>query len=238
MRKRRAVYAAPEDRDDFTKGAYLVILDDSTAKDLPLNRERAFEKLFDQIDQGKPPFDCCFPNGIGEYDLIFIPKGEGLKTMTKNNQDNQLVQQEIEDIIQAASEVIELAGLKVDLAKAYRAAQQYKDLVAKIVAADGGHLSEEECKTASEKSFAKTIKALADAKVKVSQWYQNSSGKHELILNELNFTTEEITKAIAQENGKLKTEGNKSAESKAVLAVTEQDAKNQSKKSSLKTTEN
>ncbi|MGB7443988.1 MAG: hypothetical protein WA919_23230 [Coleofasciculaceae cyanobacterium] len=238
MRKRRAVYAAPEDRDDFTKGAYLVILDDSTAKDLPLNRERAFEKLFNQIDEGKPPFDCCFPNGIGEYDLIFIPKGEGLKTMTKNNQDEQLVQPETEDIIQAASEVIELAGLKVDLAKAYRTAQQYKDLVAKIVAADGGHLSEEECKTASDKGFAKTIKALAEAKVKVSQWYKQSAGKHELILNELNFTTEEITKAIAEENGKAKSSSNESPETEPLSVESGKERTNQSKKLTQETQEN
>ncbi|NEP01948.1 MAG: hypothetical protein F6K58_25490 [Symploca sp. SIO2E9] len=201
MSKRRAAYAAPEDKDDFSKGAYLIVLDNSLAKDTPFNRERAFEELLDKLDEGNPPFDSrfCFSNGLSEEDLIFISKKKDV-TMNKNNQDNQVTEQE--DIIVAANEVIELAALKVELAKAYRSAQQYKDLVSKIVALDGGHLSEEECKIASEKVFIKTIKALAEARVKVDKWYQTSSGLHELILNELTFATEEITKAIAQTNGK------------------------------------
>lgn len=234
MSKQRAAYAAPEDKDDFNKGAYLIVLDNSLTKDTPVNREHAFEKLLDKLDEGKPPFDSrfCFSNGLSEEDLIFIPQKKET-TMNKNNQDNQVTEQE--DIIVAANEVIELAALKVELAKAYRSAQQYKDLVSKIVALDGGHLSEEECKIASEKVFIKTIKALAEARVKVDKWYQTSSGLHELILNELTFATEEITKAIAETNGKSEVTEDKETEIKQLDNVEVETKKTQNKTTATKT---
>jgi hypothetical protein len=219
LSKRSAVYAAPEDRDNLTQGAYLIALRGVSARDTPRNRQRVLDHILDQLDRGLPPFeaDSCFPNGLSERDLIYIPQPEDFPMSHANSETLTLEQQ---DIVIAANEIIELAKLKVDLASAYRAAQQYKALVTKIVAVDGGHLTDEECQIVGDKGFVKSIKGIAEAKVKVSQWYQNASGKHELILNELNFLQEEIAEGLALENGKAQDPKPKATASKSVKLET------------------
>ncbi|NJN32321.1 MAG: hypothetical protein HC824_19260, partial [Synechococcales cyanobacterium RM1_1_8] len=178
-----------------------------------------------------PPSDDqdCFSNGLSEQDLIYIPSPPELE-MSKNVEmgkqpaaskstkqaapaepqaaspiaDSQAKQQAEQqaDILLAATEILELAKLKVALAQAYRDAQQYKELVFKVIDTEGGHLSEEECEVVSHKNFAKTIKGLAEARVKVSSWAETSSGNHGLILNELSFVEEEIVTALATAKSK------------------------------------
>ncbi len=132
-------------------------------------------------------------------------EAEGTVTRTSDRPPSSAdAASEAEAVILAANEILDLAKLRVALASAFREAQQYKDLVFKIVNDNAGHLSEEECEIVSQKNFAKSIRGLAEARVKITQWYENSSGNHELILNELSFMNEEIaeTLAIAEQNGK------------------------------------
>lgn len=213
MSKRNVIYAAPEDREDLSKGVYLIALKGASTKNTPANRQRVLDHVMEQLDQGIPPFDrdSCFPNGLSEKDLIYIAQHKET-TMSNPSPENLNVEQQ--DIIIAANEIIELAKLKVDLTKAYRTAQQYKALITKIVAVDGGHLSEEECQIIADKNFVKSIKGLAEAKVKVTEWYQNTSGKHELILNELSFVEEEVAEGLAESNGKVQTSQTKAIDDK------------------------
>ena len=63
-------------------------------------------------------------------------------------------------------------------------------------------------------SFAKSIKSLAEARVKVNNWSENSSGNHELILNELSFMDEEIVTALSAAKSKGEKADKKNAEAK------------------------
>ncbi|NJM57467.1 MAG: hypothetical protein HC857_08560 [Synechococcales cyanobacterium RU_4_20] len=119
-----------------------------------------------------------------------------------------------DDIILAASEILELAKLKVSLTYAYRDAREYKDLVFKIVDIEGGPLNDAECELIAHKNFAKSIKGLAEAKVKVSQWYENSSANHDLILNELAFVNEEIASILESADAKASATNGKAANAK------------------------
>ena len=71
--------------------------------------------------------------------------------------------------------------------------------VLKIVAPDGEHLTEEECQIVLDKAFAKTIKTLAESRVKVTQCLETASSRQGLILNELTFMDEEIAQGLNQE---------------------------------------
>jgi hypothetical protein len=207
LTKRGPVYAAPTDRENLNRGVFLTIVLGASIKDSPRHRQRAFEAFMTQFEEGVPPFnaDDCFCNGLSEHDLIYIPQFSShsdishsdLATMRDSNSATHQTPEQ-HDIIVAASELIELAKLKVDLSKAYLDAQQYKDLVFKVVSVEAGHLTEEECQLVSQKNFAKSIKALAEARMKVSQWYEASSGKHELILNELSFMDDEPANPAAE----------------------------------------
>jgi len=180
------VYAAPDDRENLRQGVYLVRIPGSSTKDTLRNRQQALDLLMEQVD-----LDRCFPNGLGAADLIFIPPHplqETAMTIPPSPEE--------QDIILAATDIIELAKLKVDLAKAFLAAQDYKDLVLKVVAPDSGHLSAAECEAVADKNFAKTLKGLAESKVKVSHWYETSTGRHQLIINELTFMGEEIAATL------------------------------------------
>lgn len=210
MSKRGAVYAAPDDRENLTQGAFLVRISGSSQRDTPRNRQQALEQLLDSID-----LDRCFANGLGASDLIFIPLHCSPAEIPMSAAPEE------HDIILAAAEIIELAKLKVDLAKAFLAAQDYKDLVIKVVAPDSGHLTATECEQVADKSFAKTLKGLAEAKVKVTQWYENSTGRHELILNELTFMESEIADTLAIGTGKADSQPSQSAPAKAAAATPE-----------------
>jgi hypothetical protein len=200
LNKRGAVYyAAPDDRENLRRGVYLVALRGISPKDHPRNRQRALDQVLTQLDQGDFP-DQCFSNGLGVKDLIFISP---LSSNFSNSKDDAMSQSdtpslslEEQEIIIAANELIELARLKVELAKSFRSAQQYKDLVLKIVAPDSGHLSESECQIVMDKAFAKTIKTLAESRVKVTQWHETASGRQNLILNEITFMDEEISHTL------------------------------------------
>lgn len=207
MKKPGPTYAAPINREDLTQGVFLVSLRGASDKDNARNRQRAFDHVMEQFEEGLAPFDGthCFDNGLSEDDLMYVPSSpELIMSKAKTAPADDTTTPEQDDIILAASEILELAKLKVSLANAYRDARQYKELVFKVVDAEGGHLSDDECAIVADKSFAKSIKGLADAKVKVSMWYENSSGNHELILNELAFMDEEIVTALetAEKNGK------------------------------------
>lgn len=206
MKAQGPTYAAPFDREDLDRGAFLVMLRGATAKNSPRNRKRVFDQLMEQFEEGAPPFDDqnCFLNGLSEQDLIYIPSPTEVE-MSKQQPAPESPEQA--DILLAATEVLELAKLKVSLANAYREAQQYKELVLKVIDTEGSHLSEEECEVVSQKNFAKSIKGLAEARVKVSSWAENSSGNHELILNELSFMDEEIVTALSA----AKSKGGKAA---------------------------
>ncbi len=136
---------------------------------------------------------------MSEQDLIYIPSPKEVE-MSKKQPAPESPEQA--DILLAAAEVLELAKLKVSLANAYREAQQYKELVLKVIDTEGSHLSEEECEIVSQKSFSKSIKGLAEARVKVNNWSENSSGNHDLILNELSFLDEEIVTALSAAKAK------------------------------------
>jgi hypothetical protein len=194
---RGPTYAAPIDRESLDRGVFLVVLPGGSAKNTPRNRQRIFDYLMEQFEEGAPPFDepDCFINGLSEQDLIFIDP-HPYRSMSKTAPAPETSEQA--DIVLAATELLELAKLKVALANAYRDAQQYKDLIFKVVDTEAGHLSEEECEVVSQKAFAKTIKALAEARVKVSQWAETASGNHELIINELSFMDEEIVTALSK----------------------------------------
>lgn len=193
MNKRGGVYyAAPDDRENLGRGAYLIALRGIAPKDHDRNRERCLDQILAQLDQGQFP-EQAFSNGLGVKDLIFIPPEN-----TMSPSENPLSLEE-QDIVIAANELIELARLKVELAKAFRAAQQYKTVVLKIVAPDGGHLTEEECQIVLDKAFAKTIKTLAESRVKVTQCLETASSRQGLILNELTFMDEEIAQGLNQE---------------------------------------
>lgn len=193
MNKRGGVYyAAPDDRENLDRGAYLIALRGIAPKDNDRNRQRCLDQILAQLDQGAFP-EQSFSNGLGVKDLIFIPPEN-----TMSPSENPLSLEE-QDIVIAANELIELARLKVDLAKAFRAAQQYKTVVLKIVAPDGGHLTEEECQIVLDKAFAKTIKTLAESRVKVTQCLETASSRQGLILNELTFMDEEIVQVVNQE---------------------------------------
>lgn len=202
--KRPLVYAAPEDREQLSKGVFLIVLPHLSPRNTAVNRQRAFEFLLEQLEQGNPPFDSptCFASGLSEDDLIFITELES-RDMAKKRDD--LLDLEHHDIILAANEILELAGLKVDLAIAHQYAQQYRDLVTKVIAVNGGALTEEECQIISDKTFVKAIRGLAEAKVRVALWYENAKGQHELILNELDITSEEFTRALTAANGHSQT---------------------------------
>jgi len=197
--QRGAVYAAPDDRENLGQGFYVVRVAGSSPRDTLRNRQRALDLLMQALERGRlcplGEIDRCFPHGLGADDLIFIPPyftplaPEELLTM-----DTPLEEHEI---LLAATEIIELAKLKVDLARSFLAAQEYRDLVIKVVDPQGGHLTAAECQTVTDKGFAKAIKGLAEAKVKVTQWYDNSTGRHQLILNELAFMGEEIAATLA-----------------------------------------
>jgi len=204
LNKRGAVYyAAPDDRENLRRGVYLVALRGISAKDHPRNRQRALDQVLTQLDQGDFP-DQCFSNGLGVKDLIFIfPLSSNFSNFS-NSKDDAMSQSDIpslsleeQEIIIAANELIELARLKVELAKSFRSAQQYKDLVLKIVAPDSGHLSESECQIVMDKAFPKTIRTLAESRVKVTQWHETASGRQNLILNEITFMDEEISHALS-----------------------------------------
>lgn len=186
MSKRGAVYAAPDDRENLAQGAFLVRIAGSSQRDTPRNRQQALEQLLDTLD-----LDRCFTNGLGASDLLYIPLD------CPSLEIPMSATPEEHDIILAAAEIIELARLKVDLAKAFVAAQEYKDLVVKVVAPDSGHLTAAECEQVADKNFAKSLKGLAEAKVKVTQWYENATGRHTLILNELTFMESEIAETLA-----------------------------------------
>lgn len=186
MSKRGAVYAAPDDRENLAQGAFLVRIAGSSQRDTPRNRQQALEQLLDTLD-----LDRCFTNGLGASDLLYIPLD------CPSLEIPMSAAPEEHDIILAAAEIIELARLKVDLAKAFVAAQEYKDLVVKVVAPDSGHLTAAECEQVADKNFAKSLKGLAEAKVKVTQWYENATGRHTLILNELTFMEAEIAETLA-----------------------------------------
>jgi hypothetical protein len=194
-------YAAPFDRDNLDRGAFLVTLRGVPAKNSPRNRQRVFDQLMEQFEEGAAPFDDqnCFLHGLSEQDLIYIPFPTE-DEMSKQQPSPESPEQA--DILLAATELLELAKLKVALASAYREAQQYKELVFKVIDTEGGHLSEEECEIVTQKNFAKNIRALAEARVKVSHWAENSSGNHELILNELSFMDEEIVTALSSAKSK------------------------------------
>jgi hypothetical protein len=193
LNKRGGVYyAAPDDRENLDRGAYLIALRGIAPKDNDRNRQRCLDQILAQLDQGAFP-EQSFSNGLGVKDLIFIPPEN-----TMSPSENPLSLEE-QDIVIAANELIELARLKVDLAKAFRAAQQYKTVVLKIVAPDGGHLTEEECQIVLDKAFAKTIKTLAESRVKVTQCLETASSRQGLILNELTFMDEEIVQVVNQE---------------------------------------
>ncbi len=195
MNKRGGVYyAAPDDRDNLSRGVYLIALRGTAPKDNDRNRQRCLDQILAQLDQGAFP-EQSFSNGLGVKDLIFIPP-ENTMSPSEN-----LPSLEEQDIVIAANELIELARLKVELAKAFRAAQQYKAVVLKIVAPDGGHLTEEECQIVLDKAFAKTIKTLAESRVKVTQCLETGSSRQGLILNELTFMDEEIAQILNQEEG-------------------------------------
>ncbi len=201
MKAQGPTYAAPFDREALDRGAFLVMLRGATAKNSPRNRQRVFDQLMEQFEEGAPPFDDqeCFLNGLSEQDLIYIPSPKEVE-MSKQQPTPESPEQA--DILLAATEVLELAKLKVSLANAYRDAQQYKELVLKVIDTEGSHLSEEECEAVSQKSFAKSIKGLAEARVKVNNWAENSSGNHDLILNELSFMDEEIVTALSAAKSK------------------------------------
>ena len=182
-------YAAPEDRENLRRGVYLIALRGIAPKDNDRNRQRCLDHILAQLDQGVFP-EQSFSNGLGVQDLIFIPPDT---TMSPSETPVSLEEQ---DIVIAANELIELARLKVDLAKAFRAAQHYKAVVLKIVAPDGGHLTEEECQIVLDKSFAKTIKTLAESRVKVTQCLETATARQGLILNELTFMDEEIAQVL------------------------------------------
>lgn len=204
MNKRGAVYyAAPDDRENLRRGVYLVALRGISPKDHPRNRQRALDQVLTQLDQGDFP-DQCFSNGLGVKDLIFISPLSSNFSNFSNSKDDAMSQSDIpslsleeQEIIIAANELIELARLKVELAKSFRSAQQYKDLVLKIVAPDSGHLSESECQVVMDKAFPKTIRTLAESRVKVTQWHETASGRQNLILNEITFMDEEISHALS-----------------------------------------
>lgn len=202
MSLRGPTYAAPIDRESLDRGVFLVVLPGGSAKNTPRNRQRIFDYLMEQFEDGAPPFDepDCFSNGLSEQDLIFIDPHPD-RAMSKTAAPVPEASEQA-DIVLAATEVLELAKLKVALAQAYRDAQQYKDLIFKVVDTDAGHLSEEECEIVSHKAFAKAIKALAEARVKVSQWAETASGNHALIINELSFMDEEIVTALAKAKAK------------------------------------
>ena len=197
-------YAAPDDRNHLSRGVYLIALRGHPAKDSDRNRERALDQILAQLDQGKVP-EKAFGSGLGIKDLIFIPP----TNMVMNSSETSLEEQEI---ILAANELIELARLKVDLAKAFRSVQQYKPLVLKIIAPDGGHLTEEECQMVTDKAFAKGIKGLAESRVKVNQCLAQSSDRQTLILNEITFMDEEIAQTLQQEKPKLEKTPKESSE--------------------------
>jgi hypothetical protein len=237
LKKPCPTYAAPVDREDLDRGVFLVALRGALDKDSSRNRQRAFDQVMEQFEEGLPPFDSdhCFDNGLSEHDLIYIPSSTDFimsKTKAQRSEDTlsavttapeaaskiapEAIASEVspsksaqttpeqDDIILAASEILELAKLKVSLTYAYRDAREYKDLLFKVVDIDGGPLNDAECEVIGHKNFAKSIKGLAEAKVKVSQWYENASGNHELILNELAFMEEELASALetAENNGK------------------------------------
>lgn len=188
-----AYYAAPDDREDLSRGVYLIALRGITPKDNDRNRQRCLDHILDQLDQGAFP-EQSFSNGLGVKDLIFIPPDN---TMSPSETPLSLEEQ---DIVIAANELIELARLKVELAKAFRAAQHYKAVVLKIVSPDSGHLTEEECQLVLDKTFAKTIKTLAESRVKVNQCLETASTRQKLILNELTFMDEEIAQILQGSN--------------------------------------
>ena len=203
MNKRSAVYyAAPDDREHLRRGVYLVALRGISAKDDSRNRQRALDQVLNRLDRGDFP-DQCFSNGLGVKDLILITPRSSNFSHSKDDpmslSDSPSLSLEEQEIIIAANELIELARLKVELAKSFRSVQQYKDLVLKIVDPQGSHLSESECQIVSDKAFAKTIKTLAESRVKVTQWHENSSGRNALILNEITFMEEEMTHRLGED---------------------------------------
>ncbi|MFZ9738939.1 MAG: hypothetical protein ACO3EZ_13105 [Prochlorotrichaceae cyanobacterium] len=194
MKKRGGVYyAAPDDRENLSCGAFLIALRGLSPKDNDRNRQRALDQILAQLDQGDFP-EQSFSNGLGVKDLIFIPPD-----ITMSPSETTPLALEEQDIVIAANELIELARLKVDLAKAFQTAQHYKAVVLKVVSPDSGHLTEEECQIVLDKAFAKTIKALAESRVKVTQCLENSAARRSLILNELTFMDEEIAHILNPE---------------------------------------
>ena len=126
MKAQGPTYAAPFDREDLDQGAFLVMLRGAAAKNNPRNRQRVFDQLMEQFEEGAPPFDDqdCFLNGLSEQDLIYIPSPKEVE-MSKQQPTPESPEQA--DILLAATEVLELAKLKVSLANAYRDAQQYNE---------------------------------------------------------------------------------------------------------------
>lgn len=201
-KKGTAYYAIPDDRDDLSRGAYLMALRGVSMRDHPSYRQQILDLVLEQLDQGLWA-DCAermFMNGLGVHDLIFIPYPTyPIFPVPMSSSESTPSLSEDQAIIEAANALIELAKLRVDLARAFRSAQSYRDVILKIVAEDGEHLSEEECQTVLDKNFAKTLKTLAESRCKVSQWHANSAGQCQLILNELTFMDEEISATLALE---------------------------------------
>jgi hypothetical protein len=195
LKRRSGVYyAAPDDWENLGQGVYLVALRGLSSQDSPRNRQRVLDYILDQLDHGHFP-EQSFSNGLGVKDLLYISPYDS----TMPPSDSPSLSLEEQDIVIAANELIELARLKVDLAKAFRAAQQYKAVVLKIVAPDSSHLTEEECQLVLDKAFAKTIKTLAESRVKLNQSLEAAAPRQGLILNELTFMEGEIAHLLEAE---------------------------------------
>ncbi len=75
-----------------------------------------------------------------------------------------------------AKSLIELSKLKVEASRAYRAVDQYQELLVKILKANE-LLTEEECEIVVSKDFPKAITSIVNASVKLSNWYKENDSK-------------------------------------------------------------